>query len=285
MNQTPDEAAKAFRHAFTTATIGELNFPTSLDASRRILTAVENPDLGPAALARIIVAEPLLSAKVMRLANSVALNPGKQPIRDLGQAVLCVGLDLTKALAIVVIIEQLRQSPRHGACRDLAKRLWERSIHVAALSYVLSKKLTALNADEVMLSAIVHDLGRFYLLAQAADYPGLLDDFAVLAQTVNDLASDASTRILDKLKLPASVVDAVLAARTYSGAMQPRTTADILFLAGIVSPCGDPLDELDARVVRQADGAAVFGLDPRTLADLMAQSSGEIRSLVVALES
>ena len=42
---------------------GELSFPTSIDASRRVLKAVENPDIGLATLAKIVVSEPLLSAK------------------------------------------------------------------------------------------------------------------------------------------------------------------------------------------------------------------------------
>ena len=79
-------AAEAFRKAVTRATVGELNFPTSLDASRRVLKAVENPDIGLASLAKIVVAEPLLSAKVIRLSNSVALNPTNQTVRDVKQA-------------------------------------------------------------------------------------------------------------------------------------------------------------------------------------------------------
>ena len=61
-----------------------------------VLKAIENPDIGLAALARIVVAEPLLSAKVIRLANSAALTPGNQPVRDVRQAVLRVGMDPTR---------------------------------------------------------------------------------------------------------------------------------------------------------------------------------------------
>ena len=78
MSQTVYEAAEEFRRSARGAALGELSFPTSLDASRRVLKAVENSDLGMAALAKIVVAEPLLSAKVIRLANSVALNPTNQ---------------------------------------------------------------------------------------------------------------------------------------------------------------------------------------------------------------
>lgn len=114
--------------------------------------------------------------QVIRLANSVALNPSNMVVRDVRQAVVRVGMDPIKALAMVLIMDQLRHSQRHVATRELSNRLWERSVHVAALSYVLTKKLTRLNADEVMFAGIVHDLGRFYLLSRAAEFPALLED-------------------------------------------------------------------------------------------------------------
>jgi HD-like signal output (HDOD) protein len=287
VSQKMHEAARAFRHAVTTATVGELNFPTSLAASQRVLAAIDNSGIGLAALGKIIVAEPLLSAKVIRLANSVALNPANTPVRDIRQAVLCVGIDLTRALAMVLMMEQLRQAPRHGPCRDLANRLWERSIHVAALSYVLARKLTRLNADEVMFAAIVHDLGRFYLLSRVADYPALLDDPAILAQTINDLAGYASAMVLDRLKLPAAVVDTILAAHDCNASMPPQSATDILFIARAISPRRDPFQELDERreSAAQADGSAALGIDQRTLDELIAESGDEIHSIIVALES
>ncbi len=285
MSQTVFEAADAFRNAVLKATVGELSFPTSLDAGRRVLKAVENPDLGMAALAKIVVAEPLLSAKVIRLANSVALNPSNQVIRDVRQAVLRVGMDPIKSLAMVLIMDQLRQSQRHSGCRDLSNRLWERSVHVAALAYVLARKLTRLNADEVMFAGIVHDLGRFYLLSRAAEFPVLLEDTVILAETINDLAGRVTEMVLEALKLPASVVDAVLASRQFSGVMPPASLGDILFVAGVVSPRRDPFEELDARVIPMANSAVTLGLDQSTVAEVIAASGDEIYSIVIALES
>ena len=50
----------AFREDFAQAKLEELEFPTSLDASRRVLKAVEDPDIGLASLDKIEIAEPLL---------------------------------------------------------------------------------------------------------------------------------------------------------------------------------------------------------------------------------
>ena len=285
MSLTTDEAVRAFRQAFTQTAIGELSFPTSLDASRRVLQAIEKPNLTLAALARIIIAEPLLSAKVMRLANSAALNPDSKNVRDLQHAVLCVGIDITKALAMVLVLDQLRQAQRHRVCRDLANRLWEHTLQVAALAYVIAKKTTRLNADEVMFAAIVHDLGRFYLLAQAADHPLLLDDMHVLAETINDLALDATELVLEKLKLPAPAVDAVLNSRRGNPADALQSAGDVLRLAKLVSPRRDPLDELDTRRAPCDDVVLPEAFDRKAVDELIAASGAEIYSIIVALES
>ena len=285
MSPVIPRVSEAFREAFASAKVGELNFPTSLDASRRVLKAVENPDIGLATLAKIVVSEPLLSAKVIRLANSVAMNPTNQVIRDVRLAVVRVGMDPIKALAMVLIMNQLRQSQRHNGTRNLSSRLWERSVNVAALAYVIAKKMTNLNPDEAMFAGIVHDLGRFYLLSQAVDFPELVDTPAALAETVNDLAERATRMVLSELNLPSSVVEAVQASRQYGKTMPPGTLGDVLFIARALSPRHDPFDELDPRMVPSATPATTFGLDQSTVAEVIAASGDEIYSIVVALES
>lgn len=284
MSQNIQDAVDAFRRAIGKTTLGELSFPTSLDASRRVLRAVENPDIGLSALAKIVVAEPLLSAKVIRLANSVALNPANVVIKDVRQAVLRIGMDPIKSLAMVLIMDQLRQSQRHSGCRELSNRLWERSVHVAALSYVLARKLTRLNADEVMFAGIVHDLGRFYLLARASEFPALLDDHVALAEVINDLAAQTTERVFAELNLPPSVVEAVLSSRQFSGSMPPTTMSDLLFIASVVSPRQDPFDELDARVIPLANSAVTLGLEQSMVSEIIAASGDEIYSIAIALE-
>jgi HD-like signal output (HDOD) protein len=285
MNDATRDGAEALRRAVNEAVVDDLSFPTSVDASRRVMRAVENPDLGLSDLAKIVVAEPLLSAKVIRLANSVALNPTNQTVRDVKQAVMRVGMDPIKSLAMVLIMDQLRQSQRHSGTRDLANRLWERSIHVAALSFVIARKLTKLNADEAMFAGIVHDLGRFYLLSRAADFPALLEDPVVLAETINDLAERAGAMVFAKLDLPESVVKAVLAARHYGGSMPPANLGDLMFIAGALSPRADPFDELDSRIVVPENAAVTLGLDQSTVAEVVTASGDEIYSIVIALES
>jgi HD-like signal output (HDOD) protein len=276
--------ATDFRESFKAGAIDELSFPTSLDAGRRVLKAIENPDLGLGSLAKVVIAEPLLSAKVIRLANSVALNPTNQVISDVRHAVLRVGMNPVKALTLVLIIDQLRQAQRHGGCREFSNLLWERSVHVAALAYVLASKLTRISPDEAMFAGIVRDLGRFYLLSRLATFSALLDDKAVTAEIIDDLAPTATEMVLNALNVPADVIDGVRASRRYSGAASPESLGDLLYVAGLVSPCADPFEKLDARIAPHEEDVDI-GLDQAAIQEVIAASGDEIYSIIVALES
>lgn len=265
---------------------GDISFATSADASLRVMKAVDNPDVGIDDLARIVVAEPLLSAKVVRLANSVALNPGGQKISEIKQAVMRVGMAPIKSLAMALTLDQLRQSRRLAPCRDLANRLWERSIHVAALSYVVARRLTTLPADEAMLAGIVHDLPRFYVLRVAAEHqPELLNDIATLMPALDSVGQEIAPRLLDTLGLPESTRQAVIDRDKFGGVMPPQSLSEVMFLACWLAPPSNPYEDAGDREAARAQEGAALGLDRQTIADFVAASGDEIYSIVLALES
>ena len=279
------EATEAFREAFATTKVGELNFPTSLDASRRVLKAIENPDIGLATLSKIVLSEPLLVAKVIRLANSGAINQDNQVIRDVRTAVSRIGLGQVKGLATVLITNQLHQSPQYDSVRNFANRLWERSINIASLAYIIAQKMTDFDPDEAMFAGIVYDLGRFYLLSKATDYPDLLENPTALAETINDLSEEAAQLVLGELNLPAVVIEGIVASRQYGKTMPPATLGDLLFMACVLASRSDPFNELDARVIPIANTAATLQLEQAKAAEIVAASGEEIYSIMVALES
>ena len=53
----------------------EITFPTFLDITFQVRSALKDPNLSVDQLSKLVGAEPLMSAKIIRMANSVALNP------------------------------------------------------------------------------------------------------------------------------------------------------------------------------------------------------------------
>ncbi|HNJ76049.1 MAG TPA: HDOD domain-containing protein [Azospira sp.] len=264
----------------------DLSFATSADASLRVMKAVDNPDVALDDVARIVTAEPLLSAKVVRMANSVALNPSGRAITDVKQAVMRVGLAPIRSLAMALTLDQVRHSQRMAPCRQLVNRLWERCVHVAALAYVVGRRLSSLPADEAMLAGIVHDLGRFYLLGVAAEHhPELLKDQATLVVALDELDRTAGRRLLEALGLPPTIVDAVAQRGVFGGSMPPQSLSDVLFLACWLAPSANPFEDPELRETARAQEGAALGLDRQTIADFVTASGDEIYSIALALEA
>ena len=264
----------------------DLSFATSADASLRVMKAVDNPDVALDDVARIVTAEPLLSAKVVRMANSVALNPSGRAITDVKQAVMRVGLAPIRSLAMALTLDQARHSQRMAPCRQLVNRLWERCVHVAALAYVVGRRLSSLPADEAMLAGIVHDLGRFYLLGVAAEHhPELLKDQATLVVALDELDRTAGRRLLEALGLPPTIVDAVAQRGVFGGSMPPQSLSDVLFLACWLAPSANPFEDPELRETARAQEGAALGLDRQTIADFVTASGDEIYSIALALEA
>lgn len=264
----------------------DLSFATSADASLRVMKAVDNPDVSLEDVARIVTAEPLLSAKVVRMANSVALNPSGRTITDVKQAVMRVGLAPIRSLAMALTLDQVRHSQRMASCRQLVNRLWERCVHVAALSYVVARRLSSLPADEAMLAGIVHDLGRFYLLGIAAEHhPDLLKDQATLVSALDELDRTAGGRLLEALGLPPTIIEAVSQRGNFGGVMPPQSLSDVLFLACWLAPSANPFEDPELREAARAQEGAALGLDRQTIADFVTASGDEIYSIALALEA
>jgi len=286
MSNAIQAAVAALAPAVESINSENLTFATSADASLRVMKAVDNPDLSMDGLARIVSAEPLLSAKVVRMANSVALNPMGQTITDVKQAVIRVGVAPIRSLAMALTLDQLRHSQRMTGCRQLANRLWERSVHVASLAYVVARRMTRLPADEAMLAGIVHDLGRFYLLGIAADeHRDLLLDQQALIAALDELDLMAGRRVLEALGLPESTIEAVAGRTHFSGTMPPQSLADVLFLACWLAPPANPFEDADKREQARAQESAALGLDRQTISDFVTASGDEIYSIALALEA
>ena len=76
-----------------------VSFPTFLDITFQVRTALKNPNLTIEQLGRLVSAEPLMSSKIIRLANSVAMNSSGRTIVDVSSAIARVGMDAVRTVS------------------------------------------------------------------------------------------------------------------------------------------------------------------------------------------
>jgi HD-like signal output (HDOD) protein len=271
----------AFKSIAAQAGRGELTFPTNVDATLKLQQALSNPDLHTDEAARLVQAEPLLAARTVAIANSVAYNRSGNAITNVRAAVQRVGFRPLNALAAAVIVRQLDSKITQPELRAKADQLWKHSAHVAALSQVIARRVTHVDPETALFAGIVHEVGGFYLLSRAAEFPGLLDGDP--EEWIEYGEMEIGRGVLKKLDVPAPVMEAIEAMWNGMRALPPETLGDTLMLANDLSPLDSPLHVRAGATTRQSAATIDFVTGDGTLASILEESADEVKSLTAAL--
>ena len=269
-----------------TASGDDLIFPTTTEMALRVQRALDDPDASLDQLARLVQADPLLAARVVAVANSVVYNRSGRSITDVKSAVSRIGLNTLRVLAAAVVVRQMEGMARTGEHRQLAVRLWEHTAHVAALSQVIARRVTRVNPDTAFFAGIIHEVGGFYLISRAADYPGLLDgpNGSLLAWDEGG-AAEVGRAVLKRLSAPAAVSDAVECLWGGYLTMPPQSLGDTLLLADQLAPIESPLSQLAGRGREGTEANIDVAFDEETLSNILEESAADVESLISALRT
>lgn len=260
----------------------EVSFPTFLDITFQVRTALKNPNLTVDQLAKLVGAEPMMSARIIRMANSVAMNPSGREIADVKSGIIRVGMEAVRTVSFAVAMSQLRNSTDMAPFEHISKKLWEHSAHVASMSRVLAKKVARINGDEAMFAGLVHDLGVFYLMSRAAPYPELVQNEAELHALLAGWHDNIGHALLSAMGQPESILTAVQEHEVDRELTEVKTLTDVLYVANKMAnrsfPWRDP--ELDGAIDTSILDT-IFDAD--TLEEITTESEEEVQSLKVAL--
>jgi HD-like signal output (HDOD) protein len=260
---------------------GELNFPTSVDATLRLQRALSDPDCHVDEAARLVQGEPLLAARTVAIANSAAFNRAGSDVTNVRAAVQRVGFRTLGALTASVIVRQLAGNIADPAARAKADQLWQHSASVAALALVIARRVSFVDPDTAMFAGIVHEVGGFYMLSRAAEFPGLLE--AGADEWLEHGEVEVGRGVLKKLGVPGPVMNAIEAMWNGMRALPPETLGDTLLLAKDLAPVTSPLRERPDAGSIQAGVTIDFTVGEGTLALILQESEEEVRSLAAAL--
>ncbi|MBS1145551.1 MAG: hypothetical protein H6R14_2957 [Proteobacteria bacterium] len=260
----------------------EITFPTFLDITFQVRAALKDPNLSVEQLSKLVGAEPLMSAKIIRMANSVALNPSGREVADVKSAIVRVGMEAVRTVSFAVAMEQLLKSKQMQPFEQISQKLWEHTSHVAALCRVLARKMARINGDEAMFAGLVHDLGVFYLMSRAANFPELANDKVELHALLVGWHDNIGHALLSAMGLPESVLEAVRDHETEREITAVNNLSNVLYIANkIANRTSSWRDlELDGEI----DTSILDTLfDAETLAEIVEESEEEVHSLKAAL--
>ncbi len=260
---------------------GDIIFPTHSEIALRVARLLDDPDCSNEALGKLIGAEPMLAARVLAVANSLAYSVGGRKISDLKSAITRLGFAALRALVAALIVRQMQEISADARHRALAARLWAHTTHVASLSRLIARRVTRQNPDIAFFAGLVHEVGNFYLIARASAFPGLLDE------RHDDWPEDAEAvlgrAVLHALDVPPPILDAVETLWSGYLALPPVSLGDTLLLANQIAPVESPIDMLDGMSRQGMSVELELLIDDRALSEILAESADELASLAAAL--
>lgn len=267
------------------ARAGELIFPTRMSAALRLQHALGDPDCHLDRVAEMVLAEPLVAARLVAIANSVAYTRFGGRISNVRKAVSLLGFKPLRALVAVIVVRQLAEEIKDPRLKHQAKLLWHHSAQVAALAKIIAREFTAIDPDTAMFAGVIHEIDGFYLLARAGELPELLAD--TLDEDGHDARANLSACILQALKVPPVISSAVGSLFADDCHIPPLTAGDILLLANRLARHQSPLAEWEGHPAdkdRIGPGAD-FKLADRSLQGVLSGCAEEIQAIMDALLS
>lgn len=130
-----------------------------------VINVANNPDASVADLAGIIMKDPALTAKLLRIVNSPYYGQSRE-ITTIHQAVLTVGLRTVTAVALAASIYDKFKSM--GQSIDRVK-FWRHSLEVALTSRAIAREVGYEPAEEAFVAGLLHDIGSLVLEASFPD--------------------------------------------------------------------------------------------------------------------
>ncbi len=139
--------------------VGDL--PTLPQVMTRILSIVEDPRSCAKDLEAIMVRDPALTARILRLVNS-AYYGVMQRVSNLSQAVVILGFDTVRAVALTVSVFDAF-GPKGGAGVFDRVGFWRHSIGSAVIYQTLAAKIGGIDPESAFICGLLHDIGKLVL--------------------------------------------------------------------------------------------------------------------------
>jgi len=228
-------------------------------------------------------AEPSLVVRLLQLSNSAALNPSGRRLTDLRAAMTRIGFNMARSATIAFAMSQLRRADAYKGLDKPFGELWRTSTQVAAVSFVVAKRLTKVNAELALLAGLLHTVGKLYLLTRAARFPDLLNDAKAYPPLVETWHARIAKAILVNWEMAPSVIDAVQGFEACDREREGEIDLlDVLWVGRALAGLPRAVPVVPAELL-ESHPARRLGLTAAACESVLVESGDEIDSLTSAL--
>lgn len=136
------------------------NLPTLPGMIDKISRAVESKRFSAADIGKLISRDQVLTAKVLKLANSAFFGFSRK-VGSLTQALVLLGFDVVKGLILTSSVFDLM--------KNKGEDLWRHSMGVATAATIIAVQADMPDAEEASLAGLLHDLGKVVIRVHMPD--------------------------------------------------------------------------------------------------------------------
>jgi hypothetical protein len=132
-----------------------------------------------------------------------------------------------------------------------------------------------------LFTGIIHEVGAFYMLAQADAYPGIMQGDPEDWVEHGEMAIGRG--VLRKLVVPEAVMASVEAMWVGMRALPPENLGDTLLLANDLAPVPSPMHQRPGATTPAAARTIDFAIGEGTLDEILRESANDVQSLFSVL--
>lgn len=276
---TPEEAA-AYDQLRAYFRKGQCELPSLPDLALKIGKAIDDPNNANEDIARLIQLDPSLTARLISVVNSAAFG-GINKITSINQATARLGRTKVRSLVYSCLLKGIFRISSPALKRRM-EALWQHSVHVAALSFVLGRETSGIDSEQALLAGLVHDIGAVAAIGGINRFPVLARREEVLDYTLESLRVDVGLQTLQQWGLQREFADVVRDAENWQrvGCAIPQNV-DVVILAQLHAMVGGARG---ARVPR-IDSVPAFSklargeLTPRHSLALLEEAEADVREV------
>jgi putative nucleotidyltransferase with HDIG domain len=119
----------------------------------------ENDKASVPEMARLVSSDQVLSARILKLANSPSY--GFYRVSTISNAMILLGVNVVKSLALSSSIFEIMEKNSIG--------LWEHSLGAGVAANIISRKLKLPECEEICTAALLHDIGKVIIRLNFGD--------------------------------------------------------------------------------------------------------------------
>ena len=278
------DAFEFVRELATELSTGEVDLPSFPEVAAQVQRVLSKDDSDSARVVRVLGAEPMLAARVLSMANAAALNPNGRLVSDLRTAITRLGFDSLRSAAISFAMAQIRRAKQFKGIERHLSALWQRSVLVAALAFVIARHTAKASPDTAMLTGLVHGVGKLYILTHSMKHAALFGEQATYQRIVRDWHANIAKALLDSWSMADEIVSAVHCYEDPSRDLRgvAGVLADILEVADMLALCKDAPQTVPVLLAGRK-AAMRLELNAETCHALLAESGEELAALRDAL--